>query len=148
MHACTALQAATHAVFYSITNTQTGLQGVKLGNFLIKRVVKELQKDCPNLQYLVTLSPIPGFAAWLTSLIGSVPVHAHGVGQSPRSTHRKSQLSSRWCACLQMVVAPTRRSVPRHPLWKSLDLLKRWRGAMLSKARGRRWDRLGCLIRF
>ena len=33
----------TTAVFYSLSLTQHGLQGVELGAFLIKRVVKELQ---------------------------------------------------------------------------------------------------------
>lgn len=31
------------AIFYSISLTQPGLQGVELGTFLVKRVVKELQ---------------------------------------------------------------------------------------------------------
>jgi len=31
------------AIFYSISSTQAGLQGVELGNYLIKRVVRELQ---------------------------------------------------------------------------------------------------------
>lgn len=31
------------AIFYSISLAQQGLQGVELGTFLIKRVVKELQ---------------------------------------------------------------------------------------------------------
>lgn len=31
------------AIFYSISLTQQGLQGVELGTFLIKRVIKELQ---------------------------------------------------------------------------------------------------------
>ena len=31
------------AVFYSISSSQAGLQGVELGNYLIKRVVRELQ---------------------------------------------------------------------------------------------------------
>lgn len=31
------------AVFYSISSTQAGLQGVELGNYLIKKVVRELQ---------------------------------------------------------------------------------------------------------
>ncbi|MED6295177.1 hypothetical protein CHARACLAT_028961 [Characodon lateralis] len=31
------------AIFYSISSTQVGLQGVELGNYLIKRVVRELQ---------------------------------------------------------------------------------------------------------
>ncbi len=33
----------TAAIFYSISSTQAGLQGVELGNYLIKRVVRELQ---------------------------------------------------------------------------------------------------------
>jgi len=33
----------TTAIFYSISLTQQGLQGVELGTSLIKRVVKELQ---------------------------------------------------------------------------------------------------------
>lgn len=33
----------TTAIFYSLSLAQQGLQGVELGTFLIKRVVKELQ---------------------------------------------------------------------------------------------------------
>jgi malonyl-CoA decarboxylase len=58
-------QDATTAVFYSISNTQKGLGGISFGNFLIKQVVEELKQDLPNLQTFVTLSPVPGFAAWL-----------------------------------------------------------------------------------
>jgi malonyl-CoA decarboxylase len=58
---------ATTAVFYSISNTQKGLGGISFGNFLIKQVVEELKHDLPNLQTFVTLSPVPGFAAWLAS---------------------------------------------------------------------------------
>ncbi|SNR54395.1 MCD, Malonyl-CoA decarboxylase MCD [Paracoccus sediminis] len=53
------------AVFYSISNTQRGLAGVSFGNFLIKQVVEELKAELPNIQTFVTLSPVPGFAAWL-----------------------------------------------------------------------------------
>jgi malonyl-CoA decarboxylase len=60
-----AAQEATTAVFYSISNTQKGLGGISFGNFLIKQVVEELKQDLPNLQTFVTLSPVPGFAAWL-----------------------------------------------------------------------------------
>lgn len=56
---------ATTAVFYSISNCQQGLRGVSFGNFLIKQVVDELRRDLPLLQQFVTLSPVPGFAAWL-----------------------------------------------------------------------------------
>jgi malonyl-CoA decarboxylase len=59
----------TTAVFYSISNAQSGLRGVSFGNFLIKHVVEELKRELPRLQTFVTLSPVPGFAAWLRSVI-------------------------------------------------------------------------------
>jgi malonyl-CoA decarboxylase len=55
------------AAFYSISNCQPGLRGVSMGNFLIKRVAEELQRELPQLRTFCTLSPIPGFAAWLRS---------------------------------------------------------------------------------
>ncbi|MFD1695017.1 malonyl-CoA decarboxylase [Roseibium aestuarii] len=61
----TAREANT-AVFYSISNCQTGLRGISFGNFLIKQVVEELRRELPNLKTFVTLSPVPGFARWLT----------------------------------------------------------------------------------
>ena len=57
--------AATTAVFYSISNAQRGLSGVNFGNFLIKQVVEDLRREWPRLQTFVTLSPAPGFGAWL-----------------------------------------------------------------------------------
>jgi malonyl-CoA decarboxylase len=53
------------AAFYSISNCQPGLRGVSLGNFLIKRVAVELQRELPPLQTFCTLSPIPGLARWI-----------------------------------------------------------------------------------
>ena len=58
-------EEATTAVFYSISNTQKGLAGVSFGNFLIKQVVEDLKAELPNVKTFVTLSPAPGFAAWL-----------------------------------------------------------------------------------
>eukprot|EP00899_Mesostigma_viride_P009609 jgi/Mesvir1/1864/Mv10499-RA.2 len=58
-------QDATTAVFYSITSAQSGLRGIELGHFLIKRVVEQLRAELPNIQTFVTLSPIPGFLHWL-----------------------------------------------------------------------------------
>jgi malonyl-CoA decarboxylase len=57
---------ATTAVFYSISNTQKGLGGISFGNFLIKQVVEDLKRELPQLTTFVTLSPVPGFANWLT----------------------------------------------------------------------------------
>ena len=58
-------EKADTAVFYSISNTQKGLQGVSFGHFLIKQVAEELKRELPNLKTFVTLSPVPGFARWL-----------------------------------------------------------------------------------
>lgn len=56
------------AAFYSISNCQPGLRGVSLGNFLIKRVAEELHRELPQIKTFCTLSPIPGFAAWLARI--------------------------------------------------------------------------------
>ncbi len=53
------------AAFYSISNCEPGLRGVSLGNFLIKNVAQQLQRELPRIKTFCTLSPIPGFAAWL-----------------------------------------------------------------------------------
>ena len=59
-------ESANTAVFYSISNCQRGLTGVSFGNFLIKQVVEEVSREFPRLSSFVTLSPVPGFADWLT----------------------------------------------------------------------------------
>ena len=56
------------ATFYSISNCQEGLSRVTLGNFLIKRVVYEIQEELPQIKNFGTLSPIPGFVDWFTYL--------------------------------------------------------------------------------
>jgi malonyl-CoA decarboxylase len=60
------LGEADTAIFYSISNCQDGLKGVSLGNFLIKMVVAALEAELSQLRFFATLSPIPGFRAWLT----------------------------------------------------------------------------------
>ena len=52
------------ATFYSISNCQLGLTRVTLGNFLIKRVIFEIQEELPDIKKFGTLSPIPGFSEW------------------------------------------------------------------------------------
>jgi malonyl-CoA decarboxylase len=61
----TALPKVKVAAFYSISNCQPGLRGINLGNFLIKRVAEQLQSEFATLKVFCTLSPVPGFAAWL-----------------------------------------------------------------------------------
>ena len=56
------------ATFYSISNCQEGLSRVTLGNFLIKRVIYEIQEELPHIKNFGTLSPIPGFVEWFSYL--------------------------------------------------------------------------------
>ncbi|MEM1079072.1 MAG: malonyl-CoA decarboxylase [Pseudomonadota bacterium] len=57
---------ASTAAFYSISNCQAGLAGISFGNFLIKQVVTDLQRDLPQISNFVTLSPLPGLMGWVT----------------------------------------------------------------------------------
>jgi len=57
--------SADSAIFYSISNCQRGLAGISFGDFLIKRVVDALATELPRVKVFATLSPAPGFRAWL-----------------------------------------------------------------------------------
>ena len=43
-----------------------------MGNFLIKRVIYEIQEELPNIKKFGTLSPIPGFRDWFLYLDDNV----------------------------------------------------------------------------
>jgi malonyl-CoA decarboxylase len=58
------------AAFYSISNCESGLKGVSLGNFLIKRVAEELQDEVRSLKRFCTLSPVPSLRKWLAGAQG------------------------------------------------------------------------------
>ncbi|WP_396266966.1 malonyl-CoA decarboxylase [Ideonella sp.] len=81
------------ATFYSISNCQPGLRGVSLGNFLIKRVAQELQRELPQLKTFCTLSPIPGFMGWLQQgrLDESVAPLGKSLAQRLRQAHHRVQ---------------------------------------------------------
>ena len=67
---------ADTAIFYSISATQPGLNGVGFGSFLIKRVVDELTSDHKQLRVFATLSPIPGFRPWLAKQLQATTTQA------------------------------------------------------------------------
>lgn len=53
-------------MFYSISSCHEGLRGIPFGNALIRRVIDTLVGEFPALDTFATVSPIPGFCAWLT----------------------------------------------------------------------------------
>ena len=55
-----------YIVSYS-NDVVTGLAGIELGNFIIKRVVTQLQTEFPSLNTFVTLSPVHGYRKWLNA---------------------------------------------------------------------------------
>jgi malonyl-CoA decarboxylase len=62
---------ADTAIFYSISSVQQGLAGISFGGFLIKQVVDQLKIELPRLRTFATLSPMPGFRAWLEGELAS-----------------------------------------------------------------------------
>ena len=69
---------ADAAVFYSISDCQAGLHGISFGNFLIKQVAAELQEELGKLKTFATLSPVPGFRAWLDARTPQLAALGHG----------------------------------------------------------------------
>lgn len=59
------LASVDTAAFYSISNCLDGLRNISFGAFLLKQVIHELDSEELKLKNFVTLSPIPGFRAWL-----------------------------------------------------------------------------------
>lgn len=102
------LEADT-AIFYSITNCQQGLRGIHFGNLLIKQVAQQLGQEFPRLRNFATLSPVPGFRAWLGTTEKALPALEGGRAISDalaclqeRNWHENEQLAKR----LESVLVP------------------------------------------
>ena len=92
------LKKATTAIFYSISNTQTGLRGVSFGDSLIKRVVDTLKQEFPRLKTFATLSPIPGLRPWLAKNAPADMIAAwDNVEQLPEKSPERQALMG-WAA--------------------------------------------------
>ena len=92
------------AAFYSISNCEPGLRGVSLGNFLIKTVAQQLQRELPRLRSFCTLSPIPGFAAWLLAepdFATLAPLRKAGLAELEGARERLKQLCDGDLSALQ-----------------------------------------------
>ncbi|HEY0826120.1 MAG TPA: malonyl-CoA decarboxylase [Ramlibacter sp.] len=92
------LGKATTAIFYSISNCQTGLRGVSFGDSLIKRVVETLKEEFPKLRTFATLSPIPGLRSWLARQVPAEKLASWDkpLELGPKSPERQELLS--WAA--------------------------------------------------
>jgi malonyl-CoA decarboxylase len=119
-------QQATTAVFYSISNCQAGLKGISFGNFLIKQVVEELARTLPGLKTFVTLSPVPGFRAWVEAQradAGGIPgidpkvldiLDSEGWWADERAERVRPELMA--LAARYFLLAKTSRGTPPDPV--------------------------------
>ena len=94
------------AMFYSITNCQGGLRGISFGNLLIKQVVQELEREFPRLRTFATLSPVPGFRAWLAGALRKHPaVATELVGLQETDWHGQASVAARMRPLLMTLCA-------------------------------------------
>ena len=93
---------ADTAVFYSISNAQSGLDGINLGNFLIKRVVDELTREFEGLTTFATLSPIPGFRAWLDKRLANGADELLRPGED--EDHPRGRRGRQRCPCRAEII--------------------------------------------
>lgn len=128
------------AIFYSISNCQAGLAGVGFGNFLIKNVVKVLSEKLPNLKTFSTLSPIPGFLAYLRANPDELPLtekEARSLKETSESSDPRDYFRSALDS-LEEHLDDTRES-PLKPI-----LLRLCAAYLLNARRGRQaYDRVG-----
>jgi malonyl-CoA decarboxylase len=101
------------AAFYSISNCEPGLRGVSLGDFLIKRVAQQLQKELPHLRRFCTLSPISGFRTWLISVDADAIPATWPLRLRSRFSAAVAALRSRYGDDLEALAgAAAERSIP------------------------------------
>lgn len=82
------------AIFYSITNCQPGLRGIPLGSFLLKQVTAELQADVESLDTFSTLSPVPGFVAWVADTGGGLDQQLREAVLASPAAHNAGSIDS------------------------------------------------------
>ena len=107
------LRRVKWAIFYSISNTQAGLRGVSFGNFLLKRVIEELQREFPKVRQFATLSPIPGFADWLRKQDGTTVAEALGARRVARWQDRHGPAPADGAGWLAALPADSQDAVVR-----------------------------------
>jgi malonyl-CoA decarboxylase len=101
------ISKADTAIFYSISNTQVGLRGVSFGNFLLKRVIDDLNRDLPALKQFATLSPIPLFRSWVK--------------------HNPAELAAAFTDADWKKLAPLGMESPDSPAFREMIETARWR---------------------
>jgi len=72
-HRIADLREADTAIFYSVNTTMPGLDGIALGAKMITRGREYIEQNYPHISYFATLSPIPGFRAYIEKVLSDSP---------------------------------------------------------------------------
>ena len=107
---------ATCAIFYSISSCHSGLAGVSFGNFLIKQVATSLKQRFPQLKKFATLSPAPGFRAWLQKQAVENPEVATIVEQCKKHPQGSTQAKLSHLAARYYLEEKTTYNEPLDPV--------------------------------
>ncbi|XP_074646704.1 malonyl-CoA decarboxylase, mitochondrial-like [Tubulanus polymorphus] len=94
------------AIFYSITSTQKGLQGIEHGNNIIKQAVSALRTEFPHMHQFASLSPIPGFKDWLIDLMNKQK-HMEEVAEHPSTVLFSKTELSQFSQCIPKSMSQT-----------------------------------------
>lgn len=63
----------SHIIFYAISNANGGLRGLNIASHLLFLTIQRMTSQFPECHTAATLSPVPGFGAWIRKALG----HAH-----------------------------------------------------------------------
>lgn len=88
--------SANTAIFYSISNCQSGLRGIAFGDLLIKQVVEQIKNDLPHVKTFATLSPVPGFGKWLAKADATSDLPALCTSEQELLTVLRSEGEATW----------------------------------------------------
>ena len=146
---------ADTAVFYSISNTQSGLRGISLGNLLLKRVIDDLHRNFPKLKLFTTLSPLPGFRKWLDGALaekrplvreGEAARLAAAIGHADVGTALAATLArTDWSSdvrCVEALRGPMEKLCARYLLLEKSGTQPRDRVAQFHLTNGARVNRI------
>lgn len=66
---CSAHDTPRCAMFYSVNSPHAALGGLDMASRIIKLAAADVARDFPSIDTFCTLSPMPGFTAWLAKVV-------------------------------------------------------------------------------
>lgn len=61
----------SHIIFYAISNSNSGLRGLNIASHLLFLTIERMSSQFPECHTSATLSPVPGFGAWIRNVLSN-----------------------------------------------------------------------------